>query len=114
MKRPSFPFYVNNFLASERVMCMSAEQIGAYVLLLCYQWNSDYQSVPSDPEWLRVATKCNGRWEQVGDAVLACYHPVPDQPGRMRNERLYHCWNERQKHSEHMAEIGKMGGRSRR
>lgn len=114
MKPPSFPFYVNNFLASERVMCMTTEQIGAYVLLLCYQWNSDLQSVKDDDDWLRVATKVNGRWDDVGPAVRECFHPVKDQPGRMRNERLHKCWLENQEYRRKMAELGRRGGRSGR
>lgn len=113
MKAPSFPFYVNNFLASERVMCMTTEQIGAYVLLLCYQWNSELQSVKDDDEWMRMATKSNGRWDEIGPAVKACFLPVKDQPGRLRNERLHKCWLEMQKYRKEASEAGKEGAKRR-
>ena len=110
MKPPSFPFYVNNFLASERVMCMTTEQVGAYVILLCYQWNSDQQSISADAAWLSAATKMNGRWNEVGGAVLACFYPVNDQPGRLRNERLYQCWLENKEYRDRKVRAGRLGG----
>ena len=36
-----FPFYANDFLGSMDVQLMSLEQVGAYALLLSWQWNSD-------------------------------------------------------------------------
>lgn len=36
-----FPFYANDFLGSMDVQLMTLEQVGAYSLLLAWQWNSE-------------------------------------------------------------------------
>lgn len=36
---PAFQFYPDDFLGSSKVAVMSAEEVGIYLLLLCYDWN---------------------------------------------------------------------------
>lgn len=113
MKCPSFPFYVNNWFGSERVSAMEPEQEGAYVRLLCYQWNSDQQSIPSDDQSLAKMSRLNGRWGTMGAAVRACFDAVADLPGRLRNERLHRCWLEAQDYREKQRAKGIASGKAR-
>tara|TARA_S200002703_G_scaffold15436_4_gene13233 strand:+ start:1854 stop:2789 length:936 start_codon:yes stop_codon:yes gene_type:complete len=53
-KSPAFQFYPKDFLGSMSVSLMSAEQIGAYVLLLCYNWNNG--GIPKNR--VAIATLC--------------------------------------------------------
>ncbi|MCE9616456.1 MAG: YdaU family protein [Lentisphaerae bacterium] len=112
MKPPSFPFYVNNWLASERVTMMEPEQVGAFILLLCYQWNSDSQSIPNDDATLARLSRLNARWETYGPAVKACFNVVDGN--RLRNERLHHCWVEAHKFREQQRLKGLKSGCARR
>jgi hypothetical protein len=50
MKPPSFNTYTNNWLGSSRVSAMLPEQEGAYFRLLCYQWNSEDQTITDADE----------------------------------------------------------------
>lgn len=108
MSKPcSFPFYPNNWLASERVMMMAPEQEGAYIRLLALQWNSESQTIPDDDAILSKLSRLDGRWPTLGEAVKECFDSVKDMPGRIRNERLYACWNERKAFIESKVRGGK-------
>jgi uncharacterized protein YdaU (DUF1376 family) len=37
---PAFLFYARDFLADEHVAAMTLEQVGAYIVLLCYAWQA--------------------------------------------------------------------------
>jgi hypothetical protein len=72
---------------------MLPEQEGAYFRLLCYQWNSENQTIPDNDADLSMLSRLGGRWETLGSKVKACFDPVPDVPGVLRNERLWHEYN---------------------
>ena len=90
MKSPSFNAYPNNWLASSRIAAMAPEQEGAYWRLLCYQWNSEDQTIPAADDDLAALSRLGERWPTLGAKVRACFDAVPDMPGRIRNERLWH------------------------
>ena len=69
---------------------MTPEQEGAYIRLLCYQWNSDDQTIPSDDSELAVLSRLNGRWQECGKRIKACFDPVESEPTKLRNDRLWH------------------------
>jgi uncharacterized protein YdaU (DUF1376 family) len=56
MNAPFFKFFPKDFIASTVVM--SAEEVGAYIRLLCYQWENG--SVPDDAEKLARIGGCSG------------------------------------------------------
>ena len=93
MKSPSFNFYPNNWLASGRLATMLPEQEGAYVRLLCYQWNSEDQTIPEDDRQLAMLSRLSDRWATLGREVKQCFERVPEISGRLRNERLWHEYN---------------------
>jgi uncharacterized protein YdaU (DUF1376 family) len=67
---------------------MLPEQEGAYFRLLCYQWNSENQTIPDSDEDLAMLSRLNGRWATLGAKVRACFDRVDG--GGLRNERLWH------------------------
>lgn len=68
MKAPAFQWYVNDFLGSGKVAAMSLEEVGAYTLLLNYDWNE--VGLPDElapfSRWLKVSPKkAAALWEAV-------------------------------------------------
>ena len=111
MKPPSFPFYVNNWLASERVSAMKPEQEGAYIRLLAFAWNSADCGLPDDPDILASLSRLNGRWPDLSATILKCFHK---KDGRLYNEKLLDCWRRAQEFSEKQRMKGKASGQARR
>lgn len=92
MKPPSFPMYVNNWLASSRIASMTPAQEGGYIRLLCYAWNSDDGGLPDDDAELSALSRLNGQWDTLGAKVKACFHKAEN--GRLYSERLSSCLKE--------------------
>jgi uncharacterized protein YdaU (DUF1376 family) len=108
MKYPSFPFYVNNWLGSGRTRAMLPEQRGAYLELLCIQWNSEDQTITSDPKALARISGLHERWAELGKDILRCFEAVDGQ-AKLRNERLYAIHQEKLKYSEGQSAHGRAG-----
>lgn len=67
-KSPAFQWYVNDFLGSGRVRAMSLDEVGAYTLLLNYDWNE--VGLPDElapfSKWLGVTPrKASALWDAV-------------------------------------------------
>lgn len=91
MKPPAFQFYPADFL----VGCaeLSAEETGAYIRLLCYQWSKG--GLPSDPSKLAILGGC------TSDALASIMHKFClSEDGCIRNARLE---EERKKQAEFRA-----------
>jgi len=76
-RAPAFQFYADDFLAG--TLDLSQAEVGAYVRLLCHQWNRG--SIPVEPE--KQQRLAGG---PVSADVLAKFHEDPD--GFLRNPRL--------------------------
>lgn len=76
-KPPAFQFYADDFLGG--VDTFSQAEVGAYILLLCHQWNRG--SIPVEPERQQNVAK-----GPVSDHVRSKFKAGPD--GMLRNERL--------------------------
>lgn len=87
MSAPAFQFYPDDFLAG--TCDMTQNEVGAYVLLLCQQWNRG--SIPVEPERQQLLAKGS-----VSDHVLKKFKKGED--GLLRNERLE---TERKKQTEY-------------
>ena len=98
-KPPAFQFYPDNF--RDGVADFSQEEIGAYMMLLCYQWS--HGCIPKDRARMERAA-CG----TVSGHVLRKFPEGAD--GELRNPRLE---RERVKQSDfrkQCAENGKSGG----
>lgn len=111
MKAPSFPLYVNNWIASRRILAMTPEQEGGYIHLLCHAWNSPDCSVPDDDEMLAVLSRLGDKWATVGGKIRACFYK--NENGNLVNERLLKCWNENKAYRERQAKDGMAGAKAR-
>jgi uncharacterized protein YdaU (DUF1376 family) len=79
VKAPAFQFYPSDFLMG--TMMMSAEEVGAYIRLLCYQW--DKGSVPNDDAALARIGGCGG------NTIVSIRYKFGIGPdGNLRNGRL--------------------------
>lgn len=79
MKAPSFQLYAGDFLVGTAMM--SAEEVGAYIRLLCYQWTEG--SLPNDDAVLARLAGCGG------NAVASIRNKFGiDSAGRLANARL--------------------------
>jgi uncharacterized protein YdaU (DUF1376 family) len=105
MQSPAFQFYVQDFLTG--TMHMTAEEIGAYILLLCHQW--DKGALPdNDKELIKIArTK-----QKVIDSIRVKFAVGED--GRLRNMRLEKEREKQAAYREKMIEAGRKSGEARR
>lgn len=110
MKSPAFQFYPNDFLGSGAVAAMTLEAVGAYILLLSYEWNGG--GLPNDMDRLARFCRVSRRvfdklWPVVAENFELC------DDNLWRNPRLE---AEREKQDEYRAKMsvnGKKGGRPR-
>jgi uncharacterized protein YdaU (DUF1376 family) len=78
-KSPAFQLYVQDFLVG--TMHMSAEQVGAYILLLLYQW--DKGMVPTNKDKLAGIARCE---VETIEFIIDKFPKGED--GLLRNKRL--------------------------
>lgn len=102
-RAPAFPLYVDDFIGG--TVEMSPEEVGAYIRLLCYQWNRG--SIPVDHSvQVRLTGGC------VSVAVLEKF-PV-GQDGQLRNPRLESVRGERAAFLESQSKKGALSAEKRR
>lgn len=87
-KSPAFQFYPKDFLSDQNVICMSNEQVGAYMKLLCFAWIDDDCSLPADSTKLEAMTNLGSTTLQP---VINCFF---EKDGKLFHKRLL---KERQK-----------------
>ncbi len=98
----SFSFYPTDFLIG--TMFMEAEEVGAYIRLLCYQWQEGF--VPDSDENLK---KICGISPKRLARVLEKFEKCAD--GKLRNSRLEEVRENREQFIEAQRLKGKKGGR---
>jgi len=114
-KDPSMPFYINDWLSSPRVLCMTLEQQGAYVRLLCHCWASGDASLADCDDTLAVLSSMGEGWLKNGcPLVRTCFVPHPKLDGCLTNIKLYELWKERELWRKKSVEGGKRSAANRR
>jgi len=84
MKRPSFQFYPQDWLADPNVISMTAEQRGAYIQLIACMWNTDDCTLPNDDEYL---AKLAGVDREAIGGLLHCFR-VATKGDKITHKRL--------------------------
>lgn len=102
-KPPAFQFYADDFLAG--VADMTQAEVGAYILLLCHQWNRG--SAPVEPERQQLLAK-----GPVTDHVISKFEKQVD--GSLKNERMEKERDKQAQYREKQRVKGVNSGESRR
>ena len=103
---PWVPLYTDDFVSG--TVDMTAEEIGCYLLLLCFQ--QQRQTIPSAPDTLRRICRMDlDRWEKVSAAVLRKF--VRDEDGNLYNVRMRAEMEHRETIRELRSKVGAKGGR---
>src|SRR6185437_1367078 len=97
LKNPAFQFYPGDFLADPKVQVMSCEEIGAYLLLLLWQWAEG--SVPDNlADAIPAGRASRSRVKSMLARLDPCF-PVGED-GKRRNRKLERVRGERAEFSE--------------
>jgi uncharacterized protein YdaU (DUF1376 family) len=109
---PSFPLYAADWLTGEATTEMLPEQEGPFIRLLCYAWLANPPcTIPNDDKVLAQVSKLGTRWRRLGALVKAQFAPMPDDPSRLRNAKLWEIHQKREAFRQTQAEKGRKGGR---
>ena len=103
-KSPAFQFYPDDFLGSGKVGTMTTDEVGAYTLLLCLEWN-ETGFVFDEEELARWCRMSRAKFRKAWSRVSRCFE---ERDGRMYNPRLQ---KEREKQAEWREKSAK-GGRA--
>jgi uncharacterized protein YdaU (DUF1376 family) len=108
-KAPAFQFYPRDFLGDSNVAVMTAEQVGAYWLLLCYCWID--HTLPMDRKKLASLARIHHlHWDRVWSAIGHCFQQTDEGYIHPRLERER---EKQQRHSSHMSAAGARGAAKR-
>ncbi len=84
---PAFQFYASDYLSSSRVQRMSLEEEGAYIRLLCYNWQDG--SIPDDTVQLAALCKIPvRRMAKNWGKIACCISPADANSHRLINKKL--------------------------
>ena len=110
-KPPAFQFYPKDWLSSESVIVMTAEQRGWYIQLLCHAWNGEpIATLPTDDRKLKALAGAGDSWATDKQAVLDCFEVDGD---RLVNRRLADQFQQLQEFHSSKSEAGRKGNEVR-
>lgn len=113
---PSFDFYPGDFIKS--CVCLSPEEIGCHIRLLCYQW--EHGHIPSDSvRLMRICgTHSETDWVSIWGQISDRYEPIEGSTSELAHPRMF---NDRNRQAEkYTARVernkknGSKGGRPRK
>lgn len=84
VKSPAFQFYPDDFLGSGKVGTMTTEEVGAFTLLLCLDWN-ETGFVYDEEELSRWCRLSRSAFRRAWRRVSRCFK---ERDGRLFNPRL--------------------------
>jgi uncharacterized protein YdaU (DUF1376 family) len=111
-KAPAFSLYAKEFVQDEAVIVMDLDAVGAYIILLCHQWNEG--SVPSDVSLLaRICRTTPERMQSIWPQVAVKFPPKRGDKTRLANVKLEIVRNEKQKFAAKQSSSGSQGAQKR-
>lgn len=112
-KSPSFQFYPTDFLSDKNVILMSAEEVGAYIRLLCVCWiESDLSE--DIGELALIAKVAKKRFEQIWEKRIKICFRYDEKKKRFFHKRLRKEIQKQKEFRKKKSEAGKESGRKRR
>jgi len=109
-KSPAFQFYPDAWLGSSNILCMTPEAEGAYIHLLCVEWNTDDCSLPDNDEELANLSRLVEKWFNHKDKILKNFIR---KVGKLYNERLLKEREKQAKWREKSSLAGKLSAEKR-
>lgn len=106
---PYFPFYPGDWLSSPTVAGLSLEQQGAYLRLLCYQW----QDGPLPTDISALSNLCGIDREAMAELWQGLGRAFTETEEGLVNERLRKEKNKILNRRERLSEAGKRGANAR-
>ena len=113
-KSPAFQLYVKEFLSDANQAGMSLQESGAYIRLMCFEWNEQGKGLPDD------AVRCGnmigattGQMKTMWRALRSCFVSHPTEASRIVHPRLQ---KEREKQTvfkRRKSDAGKQGATKR-
>ena len=100
-KMPYMPLWVSDFVGDASVAAMDAAEVGAYVLLLMYQWSDG--PLPTKSARLMRMARLSSRQKDKLATVLENFHMTPEGLVNKRLESI------RQDQVAKMRELSKRG-----
>ncbi len=105
---PAFQFYVRDFLSDENVVLMTLEEKGAYIVLLCFNWQEG--SVPNDAAKLARLCGVDGdAMARLWPGLRPCFPEVDGDHTRLANPRLAAERQKQQDYHRKLSDAGKLG-----
>ena len=90
-RRPSFPFYARDFIADDATSCMTPEELGGYILLLCHAWLRKRPGhLPADDKILASLSRLNGRWPECREAISRAFKVTKTEWVQKRMHKVGH------------------------
>jgi uncharacterized protein YdaU (DUF1376 family) len=112
---PAFQFYPRDFLSACEVKAMTLEQVGAYIMLLCWAWQDNGLDPDHLDQYRRALRLPKARWERVW-AVVGQRFSVSTNPGcdhNLRNAKQECVRTELKAYHERQQNAGKHGAEQR-
>lgn len=111
---PAFQLYAKDFISSMDVQLMTAQEVGAYCLLLFNSWIQEKQCfLPNDEKILKRLSKLDSRsWNKSRVALLKKFK-VSEDAKYLCNERLLQELHKQQVRREALSKGGKSGNAKR-
>lgn len=107
---PAFQFYPRDFLADQLVACMTLQERGAYITLLCHCWTEG--SIPDDVARIGVLLGLPYRAAlKLWPALESCFTKIDG--GRLIQKRLEIVRAEQAAHRELQSDKGRRGAEAR-
>ncbi len=112
-KSPSFQFYPTDFLSDKNVILMSAEEVGAYIRLLCVCWIEG--DLSEDITELALIAKVTGkRFTQIWEKRIKVCFSYDDKKHKFFHKRLREEIKKQKAFRQKKSDAGKESGRKRR
>ena len=109
---PAFQFYASDYLSSSKVQQMPLEAQGAYMRLLCYNWQDG--TIPADIESLaKLCGVTRNRMKKLWIFLRDSFSVAENFPDKLVNERLESVRRDQANYRKRQQEAGKLGNDKR-
>lgn len=117
-KSPAFQFYPKDFMTDGKVICMTPEERGLYVWLLCVDWLED--GFPEDLilklsgyQWHKSDGSLRDDSSEILATLKACFIKHPKKQGMLTNARLLKTRKLQEERHLKAVESGSRGGKAK-